>query len=424
MSELKVAIGSIFSDRLHPSLLPILSLLSHLKPDSGGPETFTLAPFCELVIHCLSSSHWKVRLMSVNAMTCLTRPENVLFNLRLIVDLLNSTKSLNSLHGLCSALSSLLNAHWNEIKRNEDERYSLQKLLDLVLWIFTSSKPGINHFILFECLHDFYLAGEGKDQMLQQLSIFLLETESNIPFPKYYIEKVFLIVRQYNVAPEETTLKLINIPIIGSSEEMWIQTLPFLHSGLNLDGELENVLVLMEKIIKTRMKFQWVVPALNFLTIMINQDRDGLRCCAIAAQVIETCTKRDCPLSLKLEIVQILIDIRPALTEKKTLEVENVQLLVIVSGFLQDENESVRVKMCDFVSELDFSDNINNGSPKVYLYNLMKFMFANAGCSIVGLRYLQNHLLPKLLSSIPLGLHSTNHRHTLQASNKALFIFV
>lgn len=157
-SELKIAtellsdgspehLGSNLANAVHPSLCPMLILLSRLKPSTiaseigDGLDPFLFMPF---IRRCSTQSNLRVRVLASRALTGLISNERLLVILLNIVDELPSIEtgtkySSNTIHGLLLQLISLLD---NNCRDLADFSKKDQILDDLIQVLVTRSWIG------------------------------------------------------------------------------------------------------------------------------------------------------------------------------------------------------------------------------------------------------------------------------------------
>ncbi|KAL2950978.1 hypothetical protein AAZX31_19G020600 [Glycine max] len=142
---------SIRGNNLHPSLYPILILLSRLKPSSIAGETGDeLDPFLFMpwIRRCSTQSNLRVRVLASRALTSIVSNEklpSVLFNiasdLPCVDKLVKSTNfpiSFNFIHGILLQLSALLDINCKGLADNSKKDHIIGELIQILVlrsWI-------------------------------------------------------------------------------------------------------------------------------------------------------------------------------------------------------------------------------------------------------------------------------------------------
>ncbi|XP_027924170.1 thyroid adenoma-associated protein homolog [Vigna unguiculata] len=142
---------SIRGNNLHPSLYPILILLSRLKPSSIAGETGDeLDPFLFMpwIRRCSTQSNLRVRVLASRALTSIVSNEklpavlhNIISELPCVDKLIKSTSfpvSFNFIHGILLQLSALLDINFRNLADNSRKDHIIGELIqDLLLrsWI-------------------------------------------------------------------------------------------------------------------------------------------------------------------------------------------------------------------------------------------------------------------------------------------------
>ncbi|KAI4352585.1 hypothetical protein L6164_006822 [Bauhinia variegata] len=168
LDELKVAtellghassvnLESSLANSLHPSLCPILILLSRLNPSSIAGETGDeLDPFLFMpyIKRCSTQRHLRIRVLASRAITCLVSNEklapvllNIASGLPCTENQVPSTQgscstSYNSIHGILLQLSSLLDVNCRNLADNSKKNYILGQLIQILVprsWIARSN---------------------------------------------------------------------------------------------------------------------------------------------------------------------------------------------------------------------------------------------------------------------------------------------
>ncbi|RDX62283.1 Thyroid adenoma-associated protein-like protein, partial [Mucuna pruriens] len=142
---------SIRGNNLHPSLYPILILLSRLKPSSIAGETGDeLDPFLFMpwIRRCSTQSNLRVRVLASRALTSLVSNEklpsvllNIASDLPCVDKLVKSTNfpiSFNFTHGILLQLSALLDINCRNLADNSKKDHIIGELIQIFLlrsWI-------------------------------------------------------------------------------------------------------------------------------------------------------------------------------------------------------------------------------------------------------------------------------------------------
>lgn len=142
---------SIRGNNLHPSLYPILILLSRLKPSSIAGETGDeLDPFLFMpwIRRCSTQSNLRVRVLASRALTSIVSNEklpavlnNIISELPSVDKLIKSTSfpiSFNFIHGILLQLSALLDINFRNLVDNSRKDHIIGELIQNLLlrsWI-------------------------------------------------------------------------------------------------------------------------------------------------------------------------------------------------------------------------------------------------------------------------------------------------
>ncbi|CAJ1946965.1 unnamed protein product [Sphenostylis stenocarpa] len=146
---------SIRGNNLHPSLYPILILLSRLKPSSIAGETGDeLDPFLFMpwIRRCSTQSNLRVRVLASRALTSIVSNEklppvlhNIASELPCVDKLIKSTNfpiSFNFIHGILLQLSTLLDINCRNLADNPKKDHIIGELIQILLsrsWIARST---------------------------------------------------------------------------------------------------------------------------------------------------------------------------------------------------------------------------------------------------------------------------------------------
>lgn len=389
---------SVRGNNLHPSLYPILILLSRLKPSSVAGETgdeldpFLLMPW---IRKCSTQSNLRVRILASRALTSLVSNEklssvllNIASELPCVENLVKSSTSpiivcsthssyrisFNLIHGILLQLSSLLEANCRNLSDNSKKDHIVGDLIQILIprsWIARPTHcpcPIVNETflrVLDQMLNIARTCQSTKNffsirNLLLELSIECLDLES---YGLLYYDPTIAELR------EQAAISYFGCLFQASTDEVEAIHLPPRHSlpsSKSLpEHEMENASTgLLDRLVRclSDSSYEVRLATLKWLLKFLKTAESGSKLCDLSINEI-----RVVQLWAKTNLHGTLVKI---LASEKNHKCMNYILRVLVAwNLLQFEKASHGNCIgTNYVGEMDFDSVLQFWNELVFLY--------------------------------------------------------